>query len=70
VEGQIYLFFPWVMKKFGSKNFHYYLFSIAGIGLFARILEHVRQNHRIPNIIGNLDVIIIGTVFALYEEKI
>ena len=70
VEEQIYLFFPWAMKKIGSKYFHYWLYSIAVIGLFARVLEQVLQYHRIPNTLGYLDVIIIGTFFALYEERI
>jgi len=70
VEEQIYLFFPWVMKKFGSKNFHYWLFSIACMGLFARILEYAFHFHQVPNTFGYLDVIILGTLVALYEERI
>jgi peptidoglycan/LPS O-acetylase OafA/YrhL len=70
VEEQIYLVFPWVMKRLGAKNFNYWLLATALLGIFSRVLINAFNISKIPNTFEYLDVIILGIVFALHEDGI
>jgi len=58
------------MKRSSGKKFKYWLSAIGGVGVCSRIILNGFNFQYVPNTFVYLDVIIIGTLFAMYENPI